>query len=256
MSRRDGDSKIDQQRMHYASIAGRFDQKYNRENSNHYYKIEEIERAFERYLHPSPTGWDLMEIGAGSGIHAQHVMRFLGSKICHLVLSVLSAEMLEQAKKRMGDAENIDYVVSPAEEIAVDAKFDGIYISGSMHHFSDYRRAITAAKDQLKPGGVLVICEPNVWNPVNLIKALKDYSLEVGQFSVTRKNIAAALSEQQFKVVSRRVLHYRAGSELARRLYPYRDLEKIALLDFLAIMFLLVAIKGEDPSHPAAGGRA
>lgn len=246
MSAPETDKKIGQQRAHYASIAREFDQKYNRENSNHYYKIEEIERAFERYLPASATGWDLMEIGAGSGIHAQHVMRSLGPKIRLLVLSDLSAEMLEQAKVRMGNSQKLDYLVSPAEEIAFATKFDGIYISGSMHHFSDYRRAIAAAKNQLKPGGVLVICEPNVWNPVNLVKALKDYSLEVGQFSVTRSNIAAALSDEGFDVVSRRVLHYRGGSEWFRNVYPYRRLEKITSLDFLSIMFLLVAIKGED----------
>src|SRR5438045_3704822 len=134
--------KIDQQRAHYAAIAAEFDQKYNRENSNHYYKVEEIEHAFERYLPPSPTGWDLMEIGAGSGIHAQHVMKSLGPKIRSFVLSDLSAEMLEQAKIRMGDSQKIEYVVSPAEEIVLEKTFDGIYISGSMHHFSDYRRAI------------------------------------------------------------------------------------------------------------------
>jgi ubiquinone/menaquinone biosynthesis C-methylase UbiE len=242
------DRKIGQQRAHYASIAQEFDQKYNRENSNHYYKIEQIEQALDQYLPPSDQGWDLMEIGAGSGIHAQHVMRYLGPKIRFFVLSDLSAEMLEQAKVRMGNSEKLDYLVSPAEEIACATKFDGIYISGSMHHFSDYRRAILAAKNQLRPGGVLVICEPNVWNPVNLVKALKDYSLEVGQFSVTRNNIAAALAGEGFDVVSRRVLHYRGGSEWFRSLYPYRGLEKITPLDFLSIMFLLVALKGGEAS--------
>jgi ubiquinone/menaquinone biosynthesis C-methylase UbiE len=246
MSAPETDKKIGQQRAHYASIAREFDQRYNRENSNHYYKIEEIERAFERYLPVSATGWDLMEIGAGSGIHAQHVMRSLGPKIRLLVLSDLSAEMLEQAKVRMGNSAKLDYLVSPAEEIAFATKFDGIYISGSMHHFSDYRRAIAAAKNQLKPGGVLVICEPNVWNPVNLIKALKDYSLEVGQFSVTRNNIAKALADEGFDVLSRRVLHFRAGQPLAERMYPYKGLEKIPALNFLAIMFLVIARVKEE----------
>jgi len=58
--------KIGRQRGHYATIAREFDQKYNRENSNHYYKIEQIEKAFERFLSPSAIGWDLMEVGAGS----------------------------------------------------------------------------------------------------------------------------------------------------------------------------------------------
>jgi ubiquinone/menaquinone biosynthesis C-methylase UbiE len=240
------DKKIDQQRAHYASIAGEFDQKYNRENSNHYYKIEQIERAFDQYLPPSSEGWDLMEIGAGSGIHAQHVIKSLGSRIRSFVLSDLSAEMLELAKTRMGDSQKINYVVSPAEEILLDRKFDGIYISGSMHHFSDYRRAISAARNQLKSRGVLVVCEPNVWNPVNLVKALKDYSLEVGQFSVTRNNIRKTLSEEGFEILSSRVLHFRSNNKLAGRLYPYERLETLAWLDFLAIMFLLVARVKED----------
>lgn len=244
----DLDRKIGQQRAHYASIAGEFDRKYNRANSNHYYKIEQIEQAFEQYLPPSAEGWDLMEIGAGSGIHAQHVMKSLGSKLRSFVLSDLSTEMLELAKTRMGESEKLDYLVSPAEEIACSAKFEGIYISGSMHHFSDYRRAIAAAKNQLKPGGVLVICEPNVWNPVNLVKALKDYSLEVGQFSVTKANIARTLEEEGFDVLSQRVLHFRSGNRLGERLFPYRRLEKVSLLNFLSIMFLLVArVKAEHP---------
>jgi ubiquinone/menaquinone biosynthesis C-methylase UbiE len=238
--------QIDQQREHYATIAREFDQRYHRENSNHYYKIEQIEKAFERFLVPSAIGWDLMEVGAGSGIHAQHVLEHLGDKIRSFVLADLSAEMLERAKVRMGDSPKIAYVVSPAEEISLDRKLDGIYVSGSMHHFSNYRGWIAAARSQLKPHGVLVICEPNVWNPVNLFKAVKDYSLEVGQFTVTRHNIGKTLSEEGFEVLSSRVLHFRPNNKLAETLFAYKRLEKIAWLDFLSVMFLVVAeVKGE-----------
>ena len=239
--------KIEQQREHYATIAAEFDRKYNRENANHYYKIEQIEAAFERFLPPSPEGWDLMEIGAGSGIHAQHVLRSLGPKIRSLVLSDLSAEMLELAKTRMGDSQKIEYLVSPAEAITLERKLDGIYISGSMHHFSDYRESIRAAKKQLKPRGILVICEPNVWNPINLVKALKDYSLEVGQFSVTKENISRALEEEGFEVLSKRVLHFRSGHPMVEKVYPYRELENVPILNFLSIMFLLVARIEHEP---------
>lgn len=92
----------------------------------------------------------------------------------------------------------------------------------------------------MKSDGVLVICEPNVWNPVNLVKALKDYSLEVGQFSVTRHNIGKTLSEEGFEVVSSRVLHFRANNKLAETLYPYEGLEKLAWLDFWRSCFLLL----------------
>ena len=232
---------IDQQRQHYAEIAHEFDRKYDRENSNHYYKVEQIEAAFEKHLRPAEGGWDLMEIGAGSGIHAKHVAENLGAKIRSFALVDLSAEMLETAKSRMSAWRNVEYVVSPAEQIELARKFDGIYVSGSMHHFSDYQQAIRNARPLLKDDGVLVICEPNVWNPVNLVKALKDYSLEVGQFSVTRKTVSRALQEAGFDVLSSRVLHYRAGGAVPRAIYPYERLQRLPLLDVLSVMFIVVA---------------
>jgi ubiquinone/menaquinone biosynthesis C-methylase UbiE len=237
----EAERKLQEQREQYATIAAEFDRKYNRENANHYYKIEQIEDAFEKFLPPSEQGWDLMEIGAGSGIHAHHVLRRLAPRIRSFVLSDLSAEMLELARTRIGESEKVQYLVSPAEEMTLDRKLDGIYISGSMHHFSDYRQSIRALAKQLKPDGILVICEPNVWNPINLVKALKDYSLEVGQFSVTKANITRALEEEGFDVLSRRVLHYRSGNELAQKMYPYEALERLPFLNVLAIMFLIVA---------------
>jgi ubiquinone/menaquinone biosynthesis C-methylase UbiE len=240
--------KLEQQREHYATIAAEFDRKYNRENANHYYKIEQIEEAFERFLVPSEQGWDLMEIGAGSGIHAQHVLRRLGPRIRNFVLSDLSAEMLDLAKNRIGDDKKVQYFASPAESITLDRKFDGIYISGSMHHFSDYRQSIRALRSQLNRDGILVICEPNVWNPINLVKALKDYSLEVGQFSVTKANITRTLEEEGFEVLSQRVLHFRSGNRTAERLFPYKELEKLSVLNFLAIMFLVVARVKVEPT--------
>jgi hypothetical protein len=40
-----------------------------------------------------------------------------------------------------------------------------------MHHFEDANQAIASMRDHLNPGGVIVACEPIVWNPINLIKA-------------------------------------------------------------------------------------
>lgn len=237
----DSDENIIRQREHYAIIAGGFDKRYNRENSNHFYKIEEIEKAFLKYLPPKSDGWDFMEVGAGSGIHAKHFLQSLGDKVKSMLLNDLSAEMLELAKKRLAEYPNTEYLACPAEEILTNKKFDGIFVSGSMHHFSDYKRSISEIKSRLKPNGVVVICEPNVWNPINFIKAVKDLSLEKGQFSVTKNNVNSALSEQYLEPLLTRVLHFRAGNSLVRFLCPYKKLEKIKALDRMSIMFLSVA---------------
>ncbi len=241
MKQNDAMNKISQQREYYNQIAHQFDDKHNRENSNHFYKVEQIEAAFEKYLPASPDGWNLMEIGAGSGIHAHHVSTNLSGKINSFVLADLSAEMLEVAKTRMTGLLGIHYLVSPAENIAWSEPLDGIYISGSMHHFLDYEAAIQGAKKLLKKKGILVICEPNVWNPVNLYKAIKDYSLESGQFSVTRPAVNRTLLANGFKVLSNRVLHYRGASAFAQKFYPPERVESFKLMDLLAVMYLIVA---------------
>jgi len=240
MSIYDTNKKIIQQRKHYAEIAEEFDTKYNRENSNHYYKVEEIENAFLNYL-PKNNSWDLMEVGAGSGIHAKYLADELKEKINTFLLTDLSAEMLENAKKRLLGYNNIEYLPCPAEEIPVIKKFDGIYVSGSMHHFTDYQKSITEIKSHLKEDGIIVICEPNVWNPINFIKAVKDYSLEAGQFNVTRKNICGTLIKHNFEIITSRVLHYRGGNKTFTYFYPYKKLEKINLLNCFSIMFFVVA---------------
>lgn len=237
----DSDKKIIQQREHYANIAREFDTKYNRENSNHYYKIEEIENAFLTYLPQTNDGWDFMEVGAGSGIHAKYLVDSLGKKIKSFLLSDLSAEMLENARKRLGEHTNIEYLASPAESIPTVKKFDGIYVSGSMHHFTDYRQSIIDMKSHLKENGIMVICEPNVYNPINFVKAVTDFSLETGQFTVTRKNVCNALIGENFEILSSRTLHYRGESKLFTTLYPYAKMEKFSVLNPLAIMFLVVA---------------
>jgi len=237
----DSKKKIIQQREHYAHIAEHFDEKYNRENVNHYYKIEEIEKAFLTYLLPREQGWDFMEVGAGSGIHAEHFAGILGEKIKSFLLSDLSPEMLKKAQRRLSGYSNIEYMASPAEEITTVKKFDGIYVSGSMHHFADYKQAIFDMSLHLKKGGVIVICEPNVWNPINFFKALNDYSLEVGQFTVTRKNVIDTLVDLNFEILSSRVLHYKSGNSILKGIYPYKELEKIRMLNSFAIMFLIVA---------------
>ena len=91
----------------------------------------------------------------------------------------------------------------------------------------------------LKPGGMLVICEPNVWNPVNFLKAAIQRE-EWGQFSVTRPNIRALLGENGLAVRTDRVLHWK-GHALAQRLWPFERLELVPPLNPLAVMFLLAA---------------
>ena len=136
--------KQSDQLQYYQRLAQEYDQKFRRENPNHLYKISQIARAFLEYLPPRAEGYDFLEVGGGTGIHAFHFLSGLKDRVRSFVLSDLSPAMLEQAKGRLSAHANVDYLVSPGESLATERKFDGIYVSGAMHHFASPAKSISA----------------------------------------------------------------------------------------------------------------
>jgi ubiquinone/menaquinone biosynthesis C-methylase UbiE len=182
-----------------------------------------------------------MELGGGTGIHAFHFLEANAHRDINYTLSDISPKMLEKAKIRLAKF-NVDYLVSAGENIATDGTFDAIFCSGAMHHFEDARASIESMRDHLKPGGAVVVCEPIVWNPVNFVLAARD-RLEWSQFTATRSRVARMLRESGLNMKVNRALHWRAGSEFVRNLWPYEKLEAYAFLDTTAVMYLLAATK-------------
>jgi ubiquinone/menaquinone biosynthesis C-methylase UbiE len=225
---------------HYESIADHFDETYSRENSNHFYKIEQISKAMFDNLPPRDR-YEVMELGGGTGIHARHFLDANAHRSIRYTLSDISPRMLENAKTRLAKFD-VDYLVSAGENIATDKTFDAIFCSGAMHHFEDARASIESMGEHLKPGGVVVVCEPIVWNPVNFVLAAKD-QLEWGQFTATRSKVASMLQENGMSIKVNRALHWRAGPEFVRNLWPYEKLEAYTFLDTAAVMYLLAATK-------------
>lgn len=227
---------------YYDKFATDFDAKCRRENSNHLYKIEQIAETFFSNLPSDRESYDFLELGSGTGIHAHHFLKRNAPRINRLTLTDISVNMLGQAEKRLAEfKDKTRYLVMPAEKFSMQGKFDGIYVSGSMHHFANPSTALVEIRGHLKPGGMAVICEPVVWNPVNLIKALREIRAERGQFRTQRSQVRRYLHQQGFEIVTDRVLHYRSGSPLLSRFLPYRRLERSAFFNPLAVMFLFGA---------------
>jgi hypothetical protein len=53
------------------------------------------------------------------------------------------------------------------------------------------------------------------------------------------------LQESGLKLKVNRVLHWRAGPQIVRMLWPYEKLEAYRLLDMAAVMYLQVATKAQ-----------
>ena len=217
----------------------------HRQTSNHFYKIEEIEKLFyEHLISKNPREkYNFMELGAQCGLHAQHFINVFKDNINKFIINDISKEAVEKAKVRLGDfSEIIEFIISPAEEIILDCKCDGIYLNASLHHFEDPFKAIKVVKKLLRPGGLFVLCEPVVWCPPNLYRAitLKD---ERRQLTLARKgNIKKYLKSAGFNLISERVLHLRLGSWIFEKYNLHKKIEKIKLLNPAAIVFLLGAI--------------
>jgi SAM-dependent methyltransferase len=180
-----------------------------------------------------------MEIGAGTGIHAEYFLAHYAPRISRYLLTDLSPEMLEVAAQRTARFSDLtSFLVTPAEQLLTEEKFDGIFMSGAMHHFSDPYRALIGFKNHLTEIGLVVECEPivsNVYNFFNALSTGKDW----GQFHVTRATIRRYMRELGYEIVEDKVLHYNWRSPFMAALLPNRKLEQIALLDSQAVMFLL-----------------
>jgi len=243
MMRNTLDTKQIHQKNYYNVRADVYDTYHKRENANHLYKIEEIAKCLFLNLRNSSGKWDFMELGGGTGIHAYHFLASHRDKIRKFVFTDLSERMIERAKTRLQKFSDIvEYIVMPGECFATDSMFDGIYISGAMHHFSDPCRALKEIRKHLKPGGSAVICEPVVWNPVNFVRALIKKE-DWGQFYVTRRNIRRFLKEFGYNIVIDRVLHFKTDNPILSRLWHYKVFERIELMSPLAVMFLFCATR-------------
>lgn len=229
---------LSKQRTYYnEKIAANFDK--SRMNSNHLYKIETIESFFEKYIKRTQD-LRVLEVGGGTGLHAEHFLDKENACVGDFILSDLSEDMLKVAKRRIGRYEDkVKFLSAPAETFQLDENVDCIYISGAMHHFSNPILAIQNCRKWTSEQGILIICEPVITNPYAWPRVIFK-SEEWGQLIVTPKNIQKWLMTNGYEILEKRYLHYRSNHKCFRWI---TKLENIGLMNWAAVMFCIVARK-------------
>jgi len=113
----------------------------------------------EQFLARLPQRCELvLDCGCGTG----ELVRAL-REVCGVVVALdLSADMLEEGRASLGDPDNVVWIASPGERLPLEsAIFDAVCFRGALHHMADEVSALREAHRVLKPGGTLVLSEPN-----------------------------------------------------------------------------------------------
>jgi len=111
--------------------------------------------AMERAARERHLG-TLVEFGCGTGFFTQ----MLAAKADLLVATDLSPRMLEIAKERVG-APNVRFQAEDCQSTSFrDGEFDAAFLSLVLH-FTDPERTIAEMRRILKPGGTLIVANPD-----------------------------------------------------------------------------------------------
>jgi ubiquinone/menaquinone biosynthesis C-methylase UbiE len=114
--------------------------------------------AFRR-LTGLPAGAKVADIGCGSGTFSA----LLGDAGYEVTGLDISPALIATARAKHP---NVSFVEGDAENLPFDSgSFDGVLLSGLVHHFPDPQRCIGETFRVLRPGGKIVAFDPNRLNP-------------------------------------------------------------------------------------------
>ena len=133
---------------------------------------------YERFIQPKTperllpllalqAGQRVLDLGGGTGRVAQHLVKH-GVQV---IVADLSLPMLREASRK----DLLKVVNSASEQLPFTANsFERILLVDSLHHVIDHRQTLQEAWRLLKPGGRLVIEEPDIRHWVVKLLALAE----------------------------------------------------------------------------------
>ena len=120
-------------------------------------------------------GW-LLDVGGGTG----RVSSGLVKMVSRLVIVDLSEPMLKKAQEK-----GMKYLVKGKSHILPfkDDEFERVLVVDALHHFSDQAGAISELLRVLKPGGRMLIEEPDIRRfPVKMVALMEKIALMKSHF--------------------------------------------------------------------------
>ncbi|MBE9041886.1 class I SAM-dependent methyltransferase [Oscillatoriales cyanobacterium LEGE 11467] len=171
-------------------------QRFNSEKSVTSISIEKyFTQKIDRLIQPTDK---VIDIGCGSGLFLPMI-----SQRCRELVGVdISPEFLRDSREtidRFG-LSNTRVLLAKSEELPFpDNEFDVLLMVDAIHHIYHLSETVLEMKRVLKPGGKLIIFEPNILNPALFLMCLFDRN-EWGAVGLGRKSAYRHLFQPFFNI--------------------------------------------------------
>jgi len=166
-------------------------------------------------LMPKPPA-KLLDLGCGSGWTSNFF-----SKAGYQVLGVdIAKEAIVAAQASFGKSnKNLTFECADYDKIKYNNEFDVVVFFDSLHHSDDESIALLAAYKTLKPGGVIVLCEPGKGHS----KSPTSISA-VAQYGVSERDMPPKISKLSLKKAGFRNIKVYAYPAISHRI-AYKQFE-------------------------------
>ncbi|MBI4017558.1 MAG: glycosyltransferase [Candidatus Aenigmarchaeota archaeon] len=181
-------------RTHFDDIAQRYD--YYKSRQRFYYK-----NLKALYASIVPPGKRVLELGCGTGDLVASLRPSVGVGVD------ISPKMVAYARKKHPE---IKFVVSPAEDLNVEGKFDYIIMADLVEHLSDVYATLQGLRKNCTPQTKIVITSINpFWTiPLHVMERLNMKMPEGPHNWIAHEDLARMLRLLDYTIVKRRLSIY------------------------------------------------